>query len=300
MVAHEGVQTRMHPEHRRMAIRRRNAHALHLGQKPVLGVVKALSVCRIVRGLVDNALQDAAVVRNRDERDERRRLLRIAGRIAAHVEAASGQRTKIAVAGAVHVPARAPRLAPALGLRDDRRDVASRRVAQRRHNRCVQAHPHTGLRAHLLAHELHVLRLVDEGAAMVLRAAHVTRAVLVQPRQDLAVEIGAVESDEARKQSARPDAAERAVRLYERHLRPTPCGGNGRGDAGRATARHQHVAFAGDRQIARLFADATRSGLRRRKSLDRRQKRRCGYRAAKECSSCNHLIPLSGKLIVGS
>ena len=98
-------------------------------------------------------------------------------------------------AGAINVAFGAPRLSSALGFGYHGHDVAPGRIFHDPCNRSVKSNANSSLDAHLLAHELHILWLVDDIAPLVVRTPLADCAILVKTGLDLPVQIALVHAD---------------------------------------------------------------------------------------------------------
>ena len=208
----------------------------------------------------------------------------------------------MAVARAVDERLGAPRLASALRLGHDRLDVASGRVPVGRRHGTLQRHAHARLGAHVLAHGLHVLGLVDpvlveplsvELHALVAGLVHGARAVGVEAADDLPADVGLVEVEDVREEAGRPDAAQAPLQLEEPHLRPRARGGDGRRHAGRAAARDDHVGPVVHGDALRRFGERAGGVTRRHVATGQGSGRRSGPEETSACQIHALILPSS-------
>ena len=146
----------------------------------------------VVRMLVGDKLQNAAIVRKRKHRDERSRLIRIRCRRPSRVKAASRKRREIPVASAIDKALGHPRFPPALGLGNYRLKFAA--VFDCGNHACPESHAHTGFGKQLFANHFHVFRLVDESVEVPFRAASTIRLIFIELCQDFAIQLAVVEA----------------------------------------------------------------------------------------------------------
>ena len=251
VISHESEEAFINTEHCRMSIRRSYSYFVQGRKKFQFGIHDTLAVLVKIVRMVGEVAGYSAFIRYRKQRDQRRRLLRISGIIAADIESAPGKRTEIAVTGAIHKILCEPRLTAFLGLRDNSLDPPSGSILHNPGYRCVKTHPYSGLDAHFLAHKLHVFRLIYQAETVGFGAAVLNGAILFEPSLDLLVKIALVDADKTGKHSARPYAAETSLRLEKNNLRSLSRRRHSSGNSGRPASGNKHVTAPCDGNITR-------------------------------------------------